>query len=404
MARRRSTRRGRGEGSVFEQPNGTWRGKVTTGYDEQGKQRFKWVSGKTQAEALAKLAEIKQRLANGTYSDTKLTLKTYLERWLEEKEHTLKPSTLEQYSSCIHRSIVPHVGKVKLDKLTPMQVQTLINGIRDVSGAARAAKCRTVLYSAYKQAIRWQLVTRNPVEATEPVKEPHRETPLWEPEEAARFLDVAREHRMHTLFYLSMATGLRRGELLGLRWVDIEGNLLHVKQTLVKVGSRLVLSTPKTRKGFRTVALSPDVLELLFLHRQRQEAERVALGAEWPETLTVTVQKGDKLENAELPNIFVFTSEVGTLPNPDNLKRVRDHLMKKAGVPLVRLHDLRHLHASVAIHSGMDAKVLADRLGHSRASFTLDRYTHLFESQRAKSAVDLTGWLNPRGSDPSKAN
>lgn len=384
MARRRSTRRGKGEGSVFEQANGTWRGKVTTGYTEDGKQRFRWVSGKTQAEALAKIGEIKQQLATGTYTDVKLTLAAYLERWLGEKARTIKPSTLEQYQTCVHRCIVPRVGSVKLDKLTPMQVQTLVNDIQDASGAARAAKCRTVLFSAYKQAIRWQLVSRNPVEATDPVKEQHREMTLWEPEQAARFLDVAREHRLYAFFYLSMATGLRRGELLGLRWVDIEGTLLHVKQTLVKVGGKLILSTPKTRKGFRTVALSPDVLEVLVLHRRRQDAERAVLGDAWA--------------HPEL----AFTSEVGTPLNPDNLKRVRDYLMNKAEVPLVRLHDLRHLHASLAIRGGMDAKVLADRLGHARASFTLDRYTHLFESQRAQSAVSLLDFL-PR-SDPGTVN
>lgn len=243
---------------------------------------------------------------------------------------------LEQYTSCIGRSIVPRVGKIKLDKLTPMQVQALMNEIHDASGAARAAKCRTVLFSAYKQAIRWQLVTRNPVEATDPVKEPHREMTLWEPEQAARFLDVAREHRLYAFFYLSMVTGLRRGELLGLRWVDIEGGLLHVKQALVKVGTQLILSTPKTRKGFRTVALSPDVLEVLLLHRQRQDAECALLGDAWA--------------HPEL----VFTSEVGTPLNPDNLKRVRNYLMNKADVPPVRLHDLRHLHASLAIRGGMD--------------------------------------------------
>lgn len=180
-----------------------------------------------------------------------------------------------------------------------------------------------------------------------------------------------------------MATRLRRGELLGFRWKDLESNLLHVRQSLVKVGSKLTLSTPKTRKGFRAVPLSPDVLEGLRLHRQRQEAEQAALGVYWPKT------------------DLVFVSEVSTPLNPDNLKRVRNDLMHKAGVPRVRLHDLRHLHASVAIRGGMDAKVLADRLGHARASFTLDRYTHLFESQRAKSAVNLTGWLNPDRGEPN---
>jgi integrase len=371
MARKRA----HGEGTISKRKDGRWEAKVSVGYKLNGTPNRPTVYGRTQAEVREKLEAIKRQLATGSYTDGKLTLAVYLERWLSEKARTIKPSTLEQYQTCINRCIVPRAGGIKLDKLTPIQVQTLVNEIQDTSGAARAAKCRTVLFSAYKQAIRWQLVTRNPVEATDPVKEPHRETPLWEAEEASRFLNVARTHRLYAFFYLTLATGLRRGELLGLRWVDIEGSLLHVKQSYVKVGGKLILSTPKTRKGFRTVALSPDVFEVLLLHRQRQEAERELLGDAWA--------------HPEL----VFTSEVGTPLNPDNLKRVRNKLMDIAHVPRVRLHDLRHLHASVAIHSGMDAKVLADRLGHSRASFTLDRYTHLFESQRARSAVDLTMWL-----------
>lgn len=379
MARKRAD----GEGTISKRPDGTWEAKLSLGYDGDGKRRRKTVYGRTQGEVREKIETLKQQLASGTYTDVKLTLTVYLGRWLDEKARTVKPSTLEQYRMCIDRCIVPRVGGVKLDKLTPLQVQGLVSEIQNASGAATAAKCRTVLFSAYKQAIRWQLVTRNPVEATDPVREPHREMVLWEPEQAARFLDVAREHRLYAFFYLSMATGLRRGELLGLRWKDVEGSLLHVRQAFVKVGGKLMLSTPKTRKGFRAVALSPDVLEVLRLHRQRQEAEQAALGVYWPKT------------------DLVFVSEVGTPLNPDNLKRVRNDLMDKAGVPRVRLHDLRHLHASVAIKGGMDAKVLADRLGHSRASFTLDRYTHLFESQRAQSAVDLTGWLSATAREPN---
>lgn len=172
-----------------------------------------------------------------------------------------------------------------------------------------------------------------------------------------------------------MATDLRRGELLGLCWEDIRGNVLHVKRALVKAKGKLELSTPKTAKGTRRVSLSPDILEVLLLHRQLQDAEQLP---SWPDSG------------------LVFVSETGTPLNPDNLTRLRKQLMKAAKVPEVRLHDLRHLHASIAIRSGIDPKVLADRLGHARASFTLDRYTHLFNLQRAKSAVSITGWLASR--------
>lgn len=371
-------KRAHGEGTISRRKDGRWEGRVSIGYKPDGKPKRHVVYGATQGEAREKLEAIKRQLATGTYSDAKVTVKEYLERWLSEKQRDVKPTTLENYTICVNRFLVPRIGSVKLQKLTPLQVQTFINEVRDASGSARAAKCRAVLLNAYRQAVRWQLVTRNPVEATDPVKEPHREMRLWESEQAACFLKVAEGHRLYPLFYLSMATGLRRGELLGLRWVDLEGSVLHVKQALVKVGGKLVFSTPKTRKGFRSVALSPDVLEVLQAHRQRQEAERSVLGDAWA--------------HPEL----VFTSEVGTPLNPDNLKRVRDALMDKAQVPRVRLHDLRHLHASVAIESGMDVNKLAERMGHARASFTLDRYTHLFESQRAKIAVDLTKWLKPK--------
>ena len=121
MPRRKSSRRGRGEGTVFERANGTWAGEVTTGYDENGKQRRKTIYGKTQAEALAKLAEVKQRLANGTYSDTKLTVKEYLKRWSEEKARHVKPSTVDTYKRLIEKHITKKLGRKNLDKVTPLR-------------------------------------------------------------------------------------------------------------------------------------------------------------------------------------------------------------------------------------------------------------------------------------------
>ena len=159
------------------------------------------------------------------------------------------------------------------------------------------------------------------------------------------------------------------------------GDKLVIRQNFVKVGSKTIVETPKTKKGKRVVAISPDVLETLNTHRMRQDAERLS---SWPN------------------NDLVFVSEVETSLNPDNLRRLRNSLMDDANVPRIRLHDLRHLHASMAIKGGMDAKVLADRLGHARASFTLDVYTHLFDEQRTNSAVSLLDFL-PKG-DMAKAN
>lgn len=375
MARRKNTRRGKGEGSVFEQSNGTWRGKVTTGYDEAGKQRFKWVSGKTQGEALAKVAEIKQQLALGTFSDTKLIVKDYLEQWLTEKGREVKPQTAEDYRYQLEKYVIPLIGKLELSKLTPLKVQAMCGKLADGISPQRANKCRRVLSGALSQAVRWQLIPRNPCEAVKPLKVTQKEMTLWTPDEAARFLDSSRSHRLFALFYLAMSTGLRRGELLGLRWQDVGENCLYVKQSVIEQRGRIMITTPKTEKGARRVALSPDVNEVMRQHHKRQDAERHMLGTAWPDTG------------------LVFVSEVGTLLHPRNFTRTWHTLQKNAKVRQVKLHDLRHLHASMAIRSGVDPKVLADRLGHARASFTLDVYTHLFDEQRANSAVSLLDFL-----------
>lgn len=197
-------------------------------------------------------------------------------------------------------------------------------------------------------------------------------------------MSKCKPHVLYAAFYLAMSTGMRRGELLGLRWQDAQGELLHVRQTLVKKkDGALLFKVPKNGKS-RIVAVSPDVTEVLERHHQQQEAERHYLGDAW--------------DNSDL----VFTSEVGTPINPDNFKRLRNALMDKAGVPRISLHDLRHLHTSLCIKNGMNPKEVAERLGHARASFTLDRYTHLFEAQRVANAVSLLDFLPKR--EPAPVN
>ena len=369
-------RRANGEGTITRRKNGGWEAKVSLGYDEAGKRKRKTVYGRTQAEVREKLDGIRQQLATGHYAATKLTVDTYLERWLREKEREVQVSTFEKkYAYCVRKYIVPRIGSIRLGRLTPLQVQTAVGDIADTVGVPTANNCRRVLFTAMRQALRWQLIPHNPVEAVAPLPEVKGEMTLWTPEQAARFLETAREHRLYALFYLNMATGLRRGELFGLRWQDIKGNKLLIRRALVDVGNKLITTTPKSRKGNRRVTIAEDVIEALKEHRERQARERSLLGSAWA--------------NPDL----VFTSEVGTPLNPGNLSRLRTRLMDKAEVPRIRLHDLRHLHSSICIKNGMDPKMLAERLGHARASFTLDTYTHLFEEQRESSAVSLSDFL-----------
>jgi integrase len=392
---RRRTPRAKGEGTLRQRKDGSWEARLTLGYDNTGKQQYKSLYGKTQADVLEKLQELKQQVAKGIFTNNNLTVKEYLEHWLEEKRPKLKPSSYRVYEMYVRYHIVPFLGKMKLEKVKPVQLQSLISSIAKSSGKHAADKCRRVLNTAFKQAVKWELIVRNPVEAVDTVTTPRHTMKLWTPEEAVRFLDAAREHRLYGLFYLAMSTGLRRGELLGLRWVDFQGNVLHVRQNLVKEG----ISTPKTERSQRRVSVSSDVLEVLEQHRRQQDAERTKLKERW------------------LEHGLIFPSEIGTFFNPDNIKREKAKILEKARakwvkdakeiedtatlkklekgelLASVRMHDFRHLHASMAIRNGVDPKVLADRLGHARASFTLDTYTHLFDEQRTQAAVSLLDFL-----------
>ena len=375
MARKRTTKRGNGEGTVSKRKDGRWEAKLTIGYNPNGTQKRATVYGKTQAEARKKLDALKEQLAAGTYGETRTKLSAYLETWKKHKAATIKPTTKAKYEYCVAR-INEHIGGTGLRNLKPLHIQAALHAISEKNGTPSANNCRRVLFNAMKQAVRWQLLTRNPVEAVDPLKEVRREAKIWTAKEAARFLDAAESDRLYALYYLAMATGLRRGELLGLRWTDINGNLINVTQTAVKAGNDLILSTPKTKSGRRGVAIATDVLHVLEEHQKSQDAERTHARDAWSE------------------NGLVFTDELGNLYPPDKLRHGFLNLIEAAGVPEVHLHDLRHLHASMCIRGGMDPKMLADRLGHARASFTLDTYTHLYEALATPDAVGLAALLN----------
>lgn len=302
--------------------------------------------------------------------------------WLEHIEPNLKPRTIHDYRYSVERYIIPTLGRQMLSELKPLHIQALVNEVAKNSGARTANLCRMRLLSALKQAIRWDLIRHFPVDVVQSVKETKREQIIWNPEEAIRFLAAARPHRLYALFYVAMATGLRHGELLQLRWEDLEGAILWVRKS-------------KTAKGVRRVSLSPDVVEAFEEHRQRQNGEKAQLGDSW-------VDPG-----------LVFASAIGTTLNRRNVTRLRHNLIAaakkkwqkeaqdlgneealkrlEAGDLMRRatLHDLRHLNVSIRRKMGQDAKLIADQIGHADPALTMRLYTHLFEEDRLAAGVNL---------------
>lgn len=368
-------RRAHGEGSLYQRKSdGRWVGTLTVGYDEEGKQRRRVVYGKTQREARQKLDEIRHQHTSGTLGDTRETVAQYLDRWLDVKARSIRPRTAEIYADLIRLHIRPRIGRVRLDRLKPLQVQQIVNGIADDVGVSTANKARRVLYGALKQAVKWQLIPRNVVEAVDSHPEPRKEMVIWSTDQAWEFLAAAMDHRLFAAFYLAMATGLRRGEILGLRWDDLVGNALHIRRTLTTRGGKPVWSTPKTAKGERLVVVPADALRVLEDHRVQCRKEATLIrgsGGVWHD------------------DSLMFPNTRGEVTTPTAFQHHWKRLQAKAGVPEARLHDLRHFHVSLLVQEGFDPRTIADRVGHADASFTLRRYSHMFEQQRRAAAVDL---------------
>lgn len=390
-------KRANGEGTISKRMhNGKvigWRTAVTVGYDAQGKQLRRWISGKTQAEVQEALRALQTELHQGTLSEEgNLTLGAYLDRWLDYKEREgVKTNTVRSYRDSARLYLRPHLGRHRLDKLRPLDVEHLLTRLQqEGKSPALSAYALRVLKMALRQAVRWQMVPRNVADAVRPPRRTPPEMQVWTAEEATAFLRATEGHRLHAAFYLALLTGMRRGEILGLQWRDIDWakKRLQVRQHLVEVrgagksgkqhaGQATVssvetqLQTPKTKASRRVVALSPLTLTTLREHQRKQAEERAALGEDWAD------------------QDFVFANEWGGFTEPRTLYGWYRQLVRGAGVPVIRFHDLRHTAASLMLQKGVRPKAISDRLGHTDVAFTLRVYAHLYDDEREAAAFDL---------------
>lgn len=360
----------------------SWSIVLDVGYDEGGRRRQKWYSGfKTKATAQERLTELLSAIQSGNYVEpSKRTLAAFMREWLESTRSTVRPSTWAAYKMLTEVHIIPRLGMTPLQRLTASQLNALYadlleSGRRDSKGGLSA---RTVAYvhatirKALAEAVRWQLLSRNVADqATPPRQRANGGLRTWNADELRAFLSHVGGDRLYGAYVLAATSGLRRGELLGLRWRDIDLNAarLSVTQTLISVNYAVSFSTPKTARGRRSVALDPSTIGVLRDHRRRMLEERLALGLGSP--------KDDDL---------VFTSIDGSPLHPGQFSDRFDRLVKAAGVPRIRFHDLRHTHATLALAAGIHPKVVSERLGHSTVSITLDTYSHAIPAMQEEAA------------------
>lgn len=358
-----------------------WEGRVTVDIDPiTGKQVQRTITGKTQKEVAQKMREIAVEVDQGTYkAPCKLTLGEWLDIWKAEYTGDVKPSTAYLYGRNIDQYIIPYLGAVKLEKLTPLQVQEFYNRLlKPDKEEARPLSAKTVrnvhgvLHKALEQAVQVGYIRSNPANACKPPRAAKAEIRPLDADQVSAFLKSLQGHPHEYLYQVTMFTGLRQGEVLGLTWdcLDMERGTLLVKQQLrreQKKGGKYYFSLTKNNK-IRVLTLAPSVVRLFRLQKIRQNGMRAKAGELWQETnLIFTNEMGDRLSYRTVYDCF---------------KRV----MVKIGAPSTRFHDLRHTYAVMAIQSGDDIKTVQENLGHATAAFTLDVYGHVTAQMKQASA------------------
>lgn len=390
-------RRGRGEGTIYKRPDGTWVGQITIGYDPvTGKVKRKSFYGKTRKEVADKMAQALQAVKDGTYIEpTQTTLGEWLDKWMTSyKKGQIKPSTYENYEIVINTHIKPALGNIPMAKLQAHMLQNFYNeklesGRADGKGGLSTRMVRyihTIIREALQQAVKEGLLIRNVADATTPPTVKNKQMrPLTE-EELLAFFDAAKDDRLFAAYVLAATTGLRRGELLGLCWdcVDLEKGIITVKRELMNLKDGLVLEeTTKSKSGRRSVVLTDDAIRELKAHKRRQAQEKLFMGEAYQE------------------HGLVFCKEDGTPLDPSWFTKHFQALLEKAGLPRIRFHDLRHTHATLLLARGVHPKIVQERLGHSSITMTLDLYSHLVPGLQEAAAATLNGLLSKEKS-PAK--
>jgi len=314
------------------------------------------------------------------------TLEVFLVDWLEHSSSTRRPTTSVLYDRLVRQHVAPHLGTITLDALAPADIRswhaTLLRKPKRWGGAPLSpTTVRTthrVLRRALQDALRWELIDRNPCDAVIAPRRAEVEMRAWDAEQARAFLAHVEPDRLAAMWRLFVATGMRRGEVAGLRWIDVDldAGRLAVRSTRVLVYTDVQVVEPKTRRSRRAVSLDAGTVDALRAHRARQEHERSLAGDAW-------IDSG-----------YVFVREDGRPVDPDRITHLFGVAVAACGLPRIRLHDLRHTAATLALGAGVHPKVISERLGHSSIAITLDTYSHVLPSMQEDAAAKMGSILD----------
>lgn len=373
-----NTKNAKGSGTIRKRSDGRWEARYTTGIDPKtGKQTQKSVYGKTQKEVRQKLTEVTAEIDSGTYLEqTKDTVGEWLDTWLKTYAlYSVKSYTYDAYERSCNIHIKPALGRIRLSALTAPQIQQFYNSlITEKELSPKTVKnIHGVLHRALGQAVKLGMLRSNPTNVCDLPKAHRKEIKPMEQAEITKFLQAIQGTKYGLVYQITLFTGLREGEVLGLTWdcIDFQHNALYVNKQLQKtqkVGGQYVLAPTKSGRS-RMITVAPSVMDLLKKQKSQQAQMRLLVGQDWKN-----------------PWDLVFTNEFGGNLSHFTVYKTFKEIVRSIGLEQERFHDLRHSYAVVSLESGDDIKTVQTNLGHATASFTLDVYGHVSQKMRQQSA------------------
>lgn len=359
MPKAKEKHRGHNEGTVRQRPSGLWEARVSL---PDGRRASYY--GKTSGEVRAKMKAALNDLDDGHDPTAgKERVGDFLDRWLADVvKPAVRPSTYDSYATYARLYLKPALGDIPLRKLAPGDAQRMMNDRLAAGLSPRTVQyMRAILRRALGQALKWGMVRRNVATLVDPPRSVKQPVQPLTADQARTFLDATKDDRLGPLFHVAMTTGLRQGELFGLRWddVDLTAGTLSVRYAMQRVDGKPTFVEPKTAKSRRTIPLAAATVAALKRQHKRQLQDRLLAGSRWQDWG------------------LVFASTIGTPLNPPNVTHRLQRLLSEAGLPRQRFHDLRHLAASLLLAAGVPARSIMEQLGHSQISLTMNTYAHL---------------------------
>ena len=368
-------RRPAGDGSIFKRVDGRWEGRIVVGHKNDGTPIYRSAFGKTQKELLPKFNKLKEAYAGVELTeDSLMTLGQWIDKWLDEhKRGIIRPSTFASYKRYSDSYIKPRLGHRKLTQITSREIQEMYNSLKHEGRINTTEEMGTelanstvrsihmLLHEALDGAVREGLIPRNPTDGTTiPRLVKTEKTVLLESQIEKFMKTIENDEVWHDLFFMELMTGLRRGEICGLKWNDIDekNRILHVRKTIRYAKKQLIVGETKTNEGNRKIVLPASVMEMLMKRKEKAISEWI-----FPKSLNPTMPI-----------------------DPASAYRRLKEILKEADLPDMRFHDLRHTFATHAAASGIDPRTLAGILGHTKPSFTLDAYTHVTTDMQKRAA------------------